>query len=58
MLSAVQQVECSPEDQEVQDAIAKGDAILQRLYQAPQELQQQSAAVCSDGPDTSCTSGR
>ena len=58
MLSVVQQVECSPEDQEVQNAIAKGDAILQRLYRTPQELQQQSAAVFCADSDMSCISGR
>ena len=43
------QVACSPEDQAIQEAIATGDAILQRLYQPGQDaLQQRTASAASE----------
>lgn len=52
------QVEYSPEDEAVQASIAEGDAILQRLYQVPRDVQQRPVGVSSAGVDTSDTAER
>ena len=45
----IHQVACSPEDQAIQEAIATGDAILQRLYQPSQDaLQQRTASAATE----------
>ena len=45
----VGQVACSPEDQAIQEAIAIGDAILQRLYQPGQDnVQERTVSAASE----------
>ena len=46
-------VACSPEDQAIQEAIATGDAILQRLYQPGQDaLRQRTASAACEAPSS------